>query len=166
MEEAARKMESHFCQFFDHVIVNDELQDSCVQLLTAVRKAQDEPQWVPASWIRPTTESWGRTEEKTRGEDWCNPPNRPSPFFCFELLCQQILETEKLNIEIIFSVQHCIFKGSRAGKKKSEYFDLGVCDVLDLVLKSSSNPQRRDEAGLVPKEIPVSLSSFCLSFKC
>ncbi|XP_069377263.1 MAGUK p55 subfamily member 4-like [Paralichthys olivaceus] len=57
MEEAARKIESHFCQFFDHVIVNDELQDSCVQLLTAVRKAQDEPQWVPASWIRPTTES-------------------------------------------------------------------------------------------------------------
>uniref|UniRef100_A0A3B5A499 Membrane palmitoylated protein 4 n=1 Tax=Stegastes partitus TaxID=144197 RepID=A0A3B5A499_9TELE len=57
MEEAARKMESHYWQFFDHVIVNDELQDSCVQLLTAVRKAQDEPQWVPASWIRPTAES-------------------------------------------------------------------------------------------------------------
>lgn len=57
MEEAARKIESHFGQFFDHVIVNDELQDSCVQLLTAVRRAQDEPQWVPASWIRPTAES-------------------------------------------------------------------------------------------------------------
>ncbi|XP_076580105.1 MAGUK p55 subfamily member 4-like isoform X3 [Chaetodon auriga] len=57
MEDAARKMESHFCHFFDHVIVNNELQDSCVQLLTAVRKAQDEPQWVPASWIRPTAES-------------------------------------------------------------------------------------------------------------
>uniref|UniRef100_A0A3Q3KDK5 Uncharacterized protein n=1 Tax=Monopterus albus TaxID=43700 RepID=A0A3Q3KDK5_MONAL len=55
MEEAARKIESHYWQFFDHVIVNDELQDSCVQLLTAVRKAQDEPQWVPASWIRSTT---------------------------------------------------------------------------------------------------------------
>ncbi|XP_053273266.1 MAGUK p55 subfamily member 4 [Pleuronectes platessa] len=57
MEEAARKMESHFSQFFDHVIVNDGLQDSCAQLLTAARKAQDEPQWVPASWIRPTTDS-------------------------------------------------------------------------------------------------------------
>ncbi|XP_034061200.1 MAGUK p55 subfamily member 4 isoform X1 [Gymnodraco acuticeps] len=54
IEESARKIESQFCQFFDHVIVNDELQDSCVQMLTAVRKAQDEPQWVPASWIRPT----------------------------------------------------------------------------------------------------------------
>ncbi|KAF1371967.1 hypothetical protein PFLUV_G00276560 [Perca fluviatilis] len=57
MEEAAQKMESDLSQFFDHVIVNDELQDSCVQLLAAARKAQDEPQWVPASWIRPTTES-------------------------------------------------------------------------------------------------------------
>ncbi|KAK5891536.1 hypothetical protein CgunFtcFv8_018772 [Champsocephalus gunnari] len=55
IEESARKIESQFCQFFDHVIVNDELQDSCVQMLTAVRKAQDEPQWVPASWIRPTS---------------------------------------------------------------------------------------------------------------
>ncbi|XP_040028964.2 MAGUK p55 subfamily member 4 isoform X1 [Gasterosteus aculeatus] len=55
MEEAARKIESHYWAFFDQVIVNDRLQDSCVQLLTAVRKAQDEPQWVPASWIRPTT---------------------------------------------------------------------------------------------------------------
>ncbi|XP_013856634.1 MAGUK p55 subfamily member 4 isoform X2 [Austrofundulus limnaeus] len=55
MEEAAWKMESQLWHFFDQVIVNDELQDSCVQLLTAVRKAQDEPHWVPASWIRPTT---------------------------------------------------------------------------------------------------------------
>ncbi|PWA32110.1 hypothetical protein CCH79_00013404, partial [Gambusia affinis] len=57
MEESARKMEAQYWQFFDQVIVNDELQDSCVQLLTAVRKAQDEPQWVPACWIRPTAES-------------------------------------------------------------------------------------------------------------
>ncbi|XP_038578390.1 MAGUK p55 subfamily member 4 [Micropterus salmoides] len=57
MEEAARKIETHYWQFFDHVIVNDELQSSCVQLLAAVRKAQDEPQWVPASWIRPNNES-------------------------------------------------------------------------------------------------------------
>uniref|UniRef100_A0A3Q2PTU9 MAGUK p55 scaffold protein 4 n=1 Tax=Fundulus heteroclitus TaxID=8078 RepID=A0A3Q2PTU9_FUNHE len=57
MEESARKMEAQYWQFFDQVIVNDELQDSCVQLLSAVRKAQDEPQWVPACWIRPTAES-------------------------------------------------------------------------------------------------------------
>ncbi|KAF7663188.1 hypothetical protein LDENG_00214790 [Lucifuga dentata] len=57
MEETARKIESHYWQFFDHVIVNDELQDSCTQLLVVVEKAQDEPQWVPANWIRPTNES-------------------------------------------------------------------------------------------------------------
>ncbi|XP_072539654.1 MAGUK p55 subfamily member 4-like isoform X2 [Salminus brasiliensis] len=54
IEDAGRRMEQHFSQFFDYVIVNDGLQASCVQLLTAVRRAQDEPQWVPASWIRPT----------------------------------------------------------------------------------------------------------------
>uniref|UniRef100_A0AAR2KVF8 Membrane protein, palmitoylated 4-like n=1 Tax=Pygocentrus nattereri TaxID=42514 RepID=A0AAR2KVF8_PYGNA len=56
IEEAGRKMEQHYGQFFDHVIVNDGLQASCVQLLTAIRRAQDEPQWVPVSWIRPTVQ--------------------------------------------------------------------------------------------------------------
>ncbi|XP_072834875.2 MAGUK p55 subfamily member 4 isoform X1 [Pogona vitticeps] len=51
MEESAKKMETQFGQFFDHVIVNDNLQEACMQLLTAVRRAQDEPQWVPATWI-------------------------------------------------------------------------------------------------------------------
>lgn len=54
VEEAACRMEQHYGQFFDHVIVNDGLQAACVRLMTAVRRAQDEPQWVPASWIRPT----------------------------------------------------------------------------------------------------------------
>ncbi|XP_062302306.1 MAGUK p55 subfamily member 4-like isoform X1 [Osmerus eperlanus] len=57
IEDATRKMEMHFCQFFNHVIVNDDLQDSCLQLLTAVMRAQDEPQWLPVSWIRPTDQS-------------------------------------------------------------------------------------------------------------
>uniref|UniRef100_A0A671KGZ0 Membrane palmitoylated protein 4 n=1 Tax=Sinocyclocheilus anshuiensis TaxID=1608454 RepID=A0A671KGZ0_9TELE len=57
IEDAGRNMEQHYCQFFDHVIVNDGLQAACVQLLTAVRRAQDEPQWVPAAWIRPTDQS-------------------------------------------------------------------------------------------------------------
>ncbi|XP_030637728.1 MAGUK p55 subfamily member 4 [Chanos chanos] len=57
IEDAGRKMEALYCQFFDHVIVNDGLQASCVHLLTAVRRAQDEPQWVPAAWIRPTQQS-------------------------------------------------------------------------------------------------------------
>ncbi|KAG2459221.1 MPP4 protein, partial [Polypterus senegalus] len=57
MEEAARRAESQYCQFFDHVLVNETLQNACVHLLTAVRRAQDEPQWVPASWLRPESQS-------------------------------------------------------------------------------------------------------------
>ncbi|XP_053355660.1 MAGUK p55 subfamily member 4 [Clarias gariepinus] len=54
IEEAGCRMEQHYAEFFDHVIVNDGLQASCVQLMAAVRRAQEEPQWVPVSWIRPT----------------------------------------------------------------------------------------------------------------
>uniref|UniRef100_A0A8W4FFG8 MAGUK p55 scaffold protein 4 n=1 Tax=Sus scrofa TaxID=9823 RepID=A0A8W4FFG8_PIG len=57
MEDLAQKMESQFGQFFDHVIVNDNLQDACAQLLSAVQKAQEEPQWVPATWVSSDTES-------------------------------------------------------------------------------------------------------------
>ncbi|KAM6178369.1 MAGUK p55 subfamily member 4 [Rhynchocyon petersi] len=57
MQDLAQKMETQFGQYFDDVIVNDNLQDACVQLLSAVRKAQDEPQWVPATWISSETES-------------------------------------------------------------------------------------------------------------
>uniref|UniRef100_A0A8C0GYQ6 MAGUK p55 scaffold protein 4 n=1 Tax=Chelonoidis abingdonii TaxID=106734 RepID=A0A8C0GYQ6_CHEAB len=56
MEDCAKKMEAQFGQFFDQVIVNDNLQDACVQLLSAVHQAQDEPQWVPATWICSATQ--------------------------------------------------------------------------------------------------------------
>ncbi|XP_054442183.1 MAGUK p55 subfamily member 4 [Pteronotus mesoamericanus] len=57
MEDLAQKMETQFGQFFDQVIVNDNLQDACAQLLSAVQKAQEEPQWVPATWVSSDTES-------------------------------------------------------------------------------------------------------------
>ncbi|CAO2615880.1 MAGUK p55 subfamily member 4, partial [Lemmus lemmus] len=57
MEDLAQKMESQFGQFFDHVIVNDNLQDACAQLLSAIQKAQEELQWVPEEWISSGTES-------------------------------------------------------------------------------------------------------------
>ncbi|XP_020823744.1 MAGUK p55 subfamily member 4 [Phascolarctos cinereus] len=56
MEELAKKMETQFGQFFDQVIVNDSLQEACAELLTTVQQAQDEPQWVPATWICSDTE--------------------------------------------------------------------------------------------------------------
>ncbi|XP_063451611.1 MAGUK p55 subfamily member 4 [Pan paniscus] len=57
MENLAQRMETQFGQFFDHVIVNDSLHDACAQLLSAIQKAQEEPQWVPATWITSDTES-------------------------------------------------------------------------------------------------------------
>ncbi|XP_009949558.1 PREDICTED: MAGUK p55 subfamily member 4-like [Leptosomus discolor] len=51
MEDSAKKMEAQFGQFFDQVIVNDNLQEASAQLLSAIHRAQDEPQWVPAIWI-------------------------------------------------------------------------------------------------------------------
>ncbi|KAM4697460.1 MAGUK p55 subfamily member 4 isoform 2-T2 [Rhinophrynus dorsalis] len=51
IEESAKKMETQFGQFFDHVLVNDNLQSASVQLMSICRRAQDEPQWIPASWI-------------------------------------------------------------------------------------------------------------------
>ncbi|XP_053453855.1 MAGUK p55 subfamily member 4 [Nycticebus coucang] len=57
MEDLAQKMETQFGQFFDHVIVNDNLEDACAQLLSAIQKAQEEPQWVPATWISSGDES-------------------------------------------------------------------------------------------------------------
>jgi len=53
IEEASRAMEGKYRQFFDCVIVNDDLQDSCMDLFTAIQHAQEEPQWVPASWFVP-----------------------------------------------------------------------------------------------------------------
>uniref|UniRef100_A0A8C2NGH4 Membrane palmitoylated protein 4 n=1 Tax=Capra hircus TaxID=9925 RepID=A0A8C2NGH4_CAPHI len=57
MEDLAQKMETQFGQFFDHVIVNDNLQEACAQLLSAVQKAQEESQWVPATWVSSDTKS-------------------------------------------------------------------------------------------------------------
>uniref|UniRef100_A0A8C5PMX4 MAGUK p55 scaffold protein 4 n=1 Tax=Leptobrachium leishanense TaxID=445787 RepID=A0A8C5PMX4_9ANUR len=51
IEESAKKMEVQFGQFFDQVVVNDSLESACVQLMSIVRHAQDDPQWIPAFWI-------------------------------------------------------------------------------------------------------------------
>uniref|UniRef100_A0A8B9HL72 Membrane protein, palmitoylated 4a (MAGUK p55 subfamily member 4) n=1 Tax=Astyanax mexicanus TaxID=7994 RepID=A0A8B9HL72_ASTMX len=51
IEEAGKLMKAQYSQFFDCVIVNDRLQDTCRDLFAAIRHAQEEPQWIPASWI-------------------------------------------------------------------------------------------------------------------
>ncbi|XP_048857728.1 MAGUK p55 subfamily member 4-like [Brienomyrus brachyistius] len=51
MVDMGRKMEVQYGHLFDYVLVNDRLLDACMELLSAVRRAQDEPQWVPALWV-------------------------------------------------------------------------------------------------------------------
>ncbi|XP_028847729.1 MAGUK p55 subfamily member 4 [Denticeps clupeoides] len=53
MQECGRSMEARYRQYFDSVLVNDVLQDACLQLYSIIRRAQDEPQWVPVSWLKP-----------------------------------------------------------------------------------------------------------------
>lgn len=53
IEDASRAIEAKYRQFFDCVIVNEDLQDSCMDLFTAIQHAQEEPQWIPASWFTP-----------------------------------------------------------------------------------------------------------------
>ncbi|XP_069569479.1 MAGUK p55 subfamily member 4-like [Brachyistius frenatus] len=55
VEEASRLMEAKYKQLFDSVLVNDDIQDACIQLCSIIQQAQNEPQWIPVSW--------GRTEE-------------------------------------------------------------------------------------------------------
>uniref|UniRef100_A0A672T6T4 Guanylate kinase-like domain-containing protein n=1 Tax=Sinocyclocheilus grahami TaxID=75366 RepID=A0A672T6T4_SINGR len=51
--EASRTMKAKYRQYFDCVIVTDDLQDSWMDLFTAIQHAQEEPQWIPASWFAP-----------------------------------------------------------------------------------------------------------------
>ncbi|XP_040912712.1 MAGUK p55 subfamily member 4-like [Toxotes jaculatrix] len=55
LEETSRLIEAKYKQFFDCTLVNDNLQDTCIQLCSTIQQAQEEPQWIPVSW--------GRTEE-------------------------------------------------------------------------------------------------------
>lgn len=51
--DMGRRMEAQYGHLFDYVLVNDRLPDACMELLSAVQRAQDEPQWVPALWVSP-----------------------------------------------------------------------------------------------------------------
>uniref|UniRef100_UPI0037E836A8 MAGUK p55 subfamily member 4-like n=1 Tax=Semicossyphus pulcher TaxID=241346 RepID=UPI0037E836A8 len=52
LEEASRLIEAKYRQFFDSMLVNDVLQDACMQLCSTIQEAQEEPQWIPVSWSR------------------------------------------------------------------------------------------------------------------
>ena len=55
---ASQQIEIHYAPYFDSTIVNDELSLSFDLLLEVIEKIEQEPQWVPSSWIQPNNSSW------------------------------------------------------------------------------------------------------------
>ncbi|XP_065818540.1 MAGUK p55 subfamily member 4 isoform X1 [Labrus bergylta] len=52
LEDSSQLIEAKYKQFFDGVLVNEVLQDTCMQLCSIIQEAQEEPQWIPVSWSR------------------------------------------------------------------------------------------------------------------
>lgn len=52
LEEMSQLIEAKYRQFFDCVLVNGDLQESCTQLFSVVQQAQEQPQWIPVSWTQ------------------------------------------------------------------------------------------------------------------
>ncbi|XP_033842421.1 MAGUK p55 subfamily member 4-like [Periophthalmus magnuspinnatus] len=52
LEETSKLIELKYRQFFDSVLVNGDLNQSCLQLCSLVQRAQDQDNWVPVSWTR------------------------------------------------------------------------------------------------------------------
>uniref|UniRef100_A0A3Q2PER2 MAGUK p55 scaffold protein 4 n=1 Tax=Fundulus heteroclitus TaxID=8078 RepID=A0A3Q2PER2_FUNHE len=52
LEETSQLIEAKYKQYFDSVVVNDDLQDACMQLCSIIQQAQNEPQWIPVCWLQ------------------------------------------------------------------------------------------------------------------
>ncbi|XP_013863479.1 MAGUK p55 subfamily member 4 [Austrofundulus limnaeus] len=51
LEETSLLIEAKYKQYFDSTVVNEDLQDACMQLCSLIQQAQNEPQWIPVSWL-------------------------------------------------------------------------------------------------------------------
>ena len=49
--EESGKIERHYKNFFDLVIVNDNMDSTYATLRKAIEALSMEPQWVPVSWV-------------------------------------------------------------------------------------------------------------------
>ena len=60
MIKAGEKIERLYGHWFDLVIVNEELNTAFEQLVKAVRRMDQDAQWVPASWVqwKPEKGAW------------------------------------------------------------------------------------------------------------
>ncbi|KAL4238801.1 protein localization to myelin sheath abaxonal region [Mactra antiquata] len=50
--EAAREMEDKFGHYFDHILVNTDMDKAFDELMEVINKIEVEPQWVPVAWTR------------------------------------------------------------------------------------------------------------------
>jgi len=49
--EKARQMEEAYGQYFDMIIVNQDLDRAYDDLLAEINRLEIEPQWVPIQWV-------------------------------------------------------------------------------------------------------------------
>ena len=49
---ASQQIEIHYAPYFDSTIANDDLGLSFDLLLEVMEKIEQEPQWVPSSWVQ------------------------------------------------------------------------------------------------------------------
>uniref|UniRef100_A0A3Q3BBR5 MAGUK p55 subfamily member 4-like n=1 Tax=Kryptolebias marmoratus TaxID=37003 RepID=A0A3Q3BBR5_KRYMA len=52
LEETSQLIEAKYKQYFDSIVVNDDLQDACMQLCSIIQQSQNEPQWIPVIWLQ------------------------------------------------------------------------------------------------------------------
>lgn len=45
-------MEDKFGHFFDHVLVNTDMDKAFDEMMVVINKIEVEPQWVPIAWTR------------------------------------------------------------------------------------------------------------------
>ena len=50
--QSSERIEKQFGQYFDQVIINDDLQKAVNELSLAAHNLETEPLWVPAPWVR------------------------------------------------------------------------------------------------------------------
>ena len=53
-------MEENYGHYFDHIIVNSDLDRAYNELVEEINRLEVEPQWVPATWVSwlQATEAW------------------------------------------------------------------------------------------------------------
>ncbi|XP_062391130.1 MAGUK p55 subfamily member 4-like [Sardina pilchardus] len=53
MEQTSGRLETLYGHYFDRVLVNEDLRETCLQLFNLIQHAQEDRQWVPTAWTLP-----------------------------------------------------------------------------------------------------------------